>query len=175
MAEYCFIRAELGARSITTDDAATCTTMGFTASIQFYDARATDAKIAGYTAVAASAITAYLGQSGVLFDATKAVSRSPASLPGLLRSAFRSMGLVEKNGFPQHHFHPQVEMWSGMPGAASVIVAPLPSSSTMAGRKWCWGNPFFSTRPMLRKADGRSPGKPGRRSAPRPWWHRENT
>ena len=43
-AEYCFIRAELGARNITSDDAATWYTKGVTASINFYDQRATACK-----------------------------------------------------------------------------------------------------------------------------------
>ncbi len=56
-AEYCFIRAELGARGITSDDAATWYTNGVTASIVFYDQRAQAAKISNYTPVTATEIT----------------------------------------------------------------------------------------------------------------------
>ncbi len=44
-AEYCFIRADLAARNITTDDAGDWYNKGITASIQFYNARAIDADI----------------------------------------------------------------------------------------------------------------------------------
>jgi hypothetical protein len=74
-AEYCFIRAELGARAVTTDDAGTWYTNGVTASINFYDARATDAAISGYTAVSPAEITTYLASPGVAFDASKAVEQ----------------------------------------------------------------------------------------------------
>jgi hypothetical protein len=74
-AEYCFIRAELGARSITSDDAAAWYTKGITASITFYDQRAQAAKISGYTAVTQDEITNYLESAGVAFDASKAVDQ----------------------------------------------------------------------------------------------------
>jgi hypothetical protein len=74
-AEYCFIRAELGARGITSDNAGTWYTNGVTASITFYDQRATAAKITGYTAVSATEINNYLASPGIAFDATKAVDQ----------------------------------------------------------------------------------------------------
>jgi hypothetical protein len=74
-AEYCFIRAELGARAITADPAATWYTNGITASINFYDERATKAKITGYVPVSVPELTAYLAAPGVAFDATKAVEQ----------------------------------------------------------------------------------------------------
>jgi hypothetical protein len=74
-AEYCFIRAELGARNITSDDAGTWYTKGVTASITFYDQRATAAKISGYTPVTQTEIDDYLASSGVAFDASKAIDQ----------------------------------------------------------------------------------------------------
>ncbi len=74
-AEYCFIRAELAASGITSDVASDWYTQGVTASITFYDQRATAAKISGYTAVTPAQISAYLASPGVAFDATKAIDQ----------------------------------------------------------------------------------------------------
>jgi len=67
-AEYCFIRAELGFRGVTGDDAATWYNKGVTASITYYDQRAQAAGIAGYNKIAASDITAYLAQPKVAYN-----------------------------------------------------------------------------------------------------------
>ncbi|HVU97954.1 MAG TPA: SusD/RagB family nutrient-binding outer membrane lipoprotein [Puia sp.] len=67
-AEYCFIRAELGNRGITGDDAATWYNKGVTASITYYDQRAVAAGIAGYNKIAAGDITTYLAQPKVAYN-----------------------------------------------------------------------------------------------------------
>ncbi len=74
-AEYCFIRAELGARNITSDDAATWYTKGVTASITFYDQRAAAAKVPNYSAVTQTEIDDYLASPGVAFDESKAIDQ----------------------------------------------------------------------------------------------------
>ncbi len=74
-AEYCFIRAELGARTITSDNASEWYTKGVTASITFYDQRAKAAQISGYTAVTPTEISDYLASPGVAFDANKAIDQ----------------------------------------------------------------------------------------------------
>jgi hypothetical protein len=74
-AEYCFLRAELAARNIISDDAGAWYTKGVTASITFYDQRATAAKITGYTAVGETEINNYLASPGIAFDASKAVDQ----------------------------------------------------------------------------------------------------
>jgi hypothetical protein len=71
-AEVCFIRADLAARGVTTENAQALYTAGVTASIQFYDARAKGTGIAGYAPVTAGQISAYLGMPGVLWNAGKA-------------------------------------------------------------------------------------------------------
>jgi hypothetical protein len=71
-AEYCFIRADLAARGVTTDNAQTWYTSGVTASIQFYDKEAQNAQIANYTPVTATQITNYLAAPGVVWNAAKA-------------------------------------------------------------------------------------------------------
>jgi len=74
-AEYCFIRAELGARGITADDAASWYNKGITASINYYDERAVDAKIDDYVPVDPSEISDYLASPGVAFDESKAIEQ----------------------------------------------------------------------------------------------------
>ncbi|HTL07929.1 MAG TPA: SusD/RagB family nutrient-binding outer membrane lipoprotein [Chitinophagaceae bacterium] len=74
-AEYCFIRAELGARAITNDAAATWYTKGVTASINFYDQRAGKAKVTGYNAVTPAEITAYLAMPGITYDPAKGIEQ----------------------------------------------------------------------------------------------------
>ncbi len=74
-AEYCFIRAELGSEGVTTDDAGTWYAKGVTASIKFYDDRATKAKISTYNAVSQTEIDTYLASAGVAFNSAKAVEQ----------------------------------------------------------------------------------------------------
>jgi hypothetical protein len=66
-AEYCFIRAYMGSKAITTDDPGTWYNAGVTASIQFYSQQAVAAGISGFKAVPADTIAAYLGEPGVSF------------------------------------------------------------------------------------------------------------
>jgi hypothetical protein len=74
-AEYCFIRAELGARAITNDAAATWYTKGITASINFYDQRAGKAKVTGYNAVTPAEIADYLAMPGITYDPAKGIEQ----------------------------------------------------------------------------------------------------
>jgi hypothetical protein len=77
-AEYCFIRADLGARGITTDDPGTWYGKGVTASIEFYDFVATQNAITAYTPLgsgAAAAAAAYLLKPGVVFNPAKATDQ----------------------------------------------------------------------------------------------------
>jgi hypothetical protein len=74
-AEYCFIRAELGQKAITADNAQTWYEAGVKASIQFYNDRAIKAGITGYTPVTAQNITDYLAMPNVAFDNTKALNQ----------------------------------------------------------------------------------------------------
>jgi Starch-binding associating with outer membrane len=74
-AEYCFIRAYLGAKSLTSDDPGTWYNNGVTASIQFYSQQAVAAGISGFTAVSAGQIATYLTQPGVAFSTTTAANQ----------------------------------------------------------------------------------------------------
>lgn len=74
-ADVCFMRAELAARGITADDAATYYNAGVSASISMYDGIAALAQIYNYKAVDPSEITAYLNSPDVKFDGAKALEQ----------------------------------------------------------------------------------------------------
>jgi hypothetical protein len=74
-ADFCFMRAELAALGITTDDAEEFYEEGVTASINWYNDVAIGAGLTNYTAVTPAEITDYLAEPGVAFDAGKAVEQ----------------------------------------------------------------------------------------------------
>lgn len=128
-AEYCFIRAELAARAIsgTMLSAATWYTNGVTASIQFYDARATAAKVTGYTAVTAGQITTYLGQANIAFDATKAVEQIACqAYLDFYRQPSEAWAWWKRTGYPNTT---SVLAWS--PLTASGTTLPLPRRASL--------------------------------------------
>jgi hypothetical protein len=66
-AEYCFIRADLAARSVTTDNPANWYNAGVGASINFYDSMAQQVGINGYIPVSPGQITAYMTSPAVTY------------------------------------------------------------------------------------------------------------
>jgi hypothetical protein len=74
-AEFCFMRAELAARSLTSDDAETFYNTGVTSSIQWYDQAAKDAKLSNYTELKPDEIADYLAMPEVAFDPAKALDQ----------------------------------------------------------------------------------------------------
>lgn len=101
-AEYCFIRAELGAKGITNDDAATWYTEGVKASIKFYDGRASGAKVNGYTPVSDQDISDYINNhSDVKYDAAKGLDQiySQAYID-FFRQPSEAWAWWKRTGFP---------------------------------------------------------------------------
>ncbi|MEO6314567.1 MAG: SusD/RagB family nutrient-binding outer membrane lipoprotein [Chitinophagaceae bacterium] len=120
-AEYCFIRAELGARAITTDPAATWYKNGVTASINFYDARAVKAQISNYTPVTAGEITAYLLMPGVAYDASKGIEQIVCqAYLDFYRQPSEAWAWWKRTGFPNNT---SVLAWS--PLSNNGTIAPL--------------------------------------------------
>jgi hypothetical protein len=74
-ADYCLMRAEFAARGITSDDAEEWYNKGVTASIEFYDEQAKQAKLEDYTPLDAAEITAYLNKPDVKFDQARALEQ----------------------------------------------------------------------------------------------------
>ena len=74
-AEYCFIRAYLGAKGLTSDMPGIWYNKGVAASIEFYDAQAQSAAISGYKPVTGTQIANYLTQPGVSFSTATAANQ----------------------------------------------------------------------------------------------------
>ncbi len=100
-AEYCFIRAELGARGISSDPASNWYTNGVTASLQFYDAMAKSTGISGYTALAGSEISNYLAQPAVAFNSTTAFEQIACqAYVDFYRQPTEAWAWWKRTGFP---------------------------------------------------------------------------
>ncbi|HKO78894.1 MAG TPA: SusD/RagB family nutrient-binding outer membrane lipoprotein [Chitinophagaceae bacterium] len=74
-ADELFMRAELAASGVTTEDAEALYYKGIDASIQFYDLAAKNAKLPDYTAVTDAEITAYKAAADVSYDPAKALNQ----------------------------------------------------------------------------------------------------
>lgn len=121
-AEYCFIRAELGARAITGDDAATWYNNGITASCQFYNDRAGKAGVSGYTPITNGLITAYLTKPGVLYDATKGVEMIACQAHiDLFRNPSEAWAWWKRTGFPTST---SVLAWDVPKASGTVLALP---------------------------------------------------
>ena len=118
-AEYCFIRAELGARGITGDNAATWYTNGVTASINFYDERATAAKISNYTAVSSTEISTYLATPGITFDPTSAIEQITCqAYLDFFKQPSEAWAWWKRNGYPNTT---SVVAWSPLTSNGTVL------------------------------------------------------
>lgn len=74
-ADQQFMRAELAARGITSENAESLYNDGIKASIEFYSARAGAAAVTGYAAATAAQITAYTNHPTVKYNAAKALEQ----------------------------------------------------------------------------------------------------
>ncbi len=121
-AEYCFIRAELAARGISSDDAATWYNAGVTASIQFYDARAKDVKISGYTAVTPTEISDYLAMPAVAYDPAKGVEQIACqAYLDFFRQPSEAWAWWKRTGFPNTT---SVLAWSPLTASGTTLNIP---------------------------------------------------
>lgn len=100
-AEFCFMRAELAANEITTEDAETFYNAGVRASIQWYDQVAKDSKLSNYSPVTDAEIDDYLAQPGVIFDATKALDQiSSQAFLHFFKQPQEGWALWKRTGLP---------------------------------------------------------------------------
>ncbi|HXB93720.1 MAG TPA: SusD/RagB family nutrient-binding outer membrane lipoprotein [Puia sp.] len=119
-AEYCFIRADLAARGVTTDNAGTWYTKGVTASINFYNVRAQKAGIAGFNPVTAGQITAYLNQTGIAFDPTKATEQIACQANiDFFRQPNEAWAWWKRTGFPNTT---SVLPWSPLTANGTAVI-----------------------------------------------------
>ena len=121
-AEYCFIRAYLGASGITSDDAATWYGNGVTASIQFYDAMAVGTGIAGYKPVTGGQISAYMGTSAVTYNSGTGLQQIACqAYLDFYREPQEAWSWWKMTGFPNTS---SVVPWSALTTGGNPLVLP---------------------------------------------------
>jgi hypothetical protein len=129
-AEYCFLRADMGARAITTDDAGAWYAKGVTASINFYDERATKAKVSNYTAVSGAEITAYLAAPGVVFNSAKATEQIACqAYLDFYRQPSEAWAWWKRTGFPNTT---SVLPWSALTSNGTPLALTRRASLSLA-------------------------------------------
>jgi hypothetical protein len=100
-AEFCFIRAELAARTLTAEDAKTFYDAGVRASIEWYDAVADDGGLVNYTEVTEQEITDYLAQPDIAFNPAKALDQiSSQAYLNYFKQPQEGWALWKRNGLP---------------------------------------------------------------------------
>ncbi|MDQ2656930.1 MAG: SusD/RagB family nutrient-binding outer membrane lipoprotein [Bacteroidota bacterium] len=127
-AEFCFIRAELAARSATAEDVQTWYEKAVRSSIEWYDQIAREAKLTHYTAVTPTEITDYLVEPGIAFNPALAMDQiSSQAYIHYFKQAPEGWALWKRNNLPNTtSVLPLVDMKSN--GASLPIPrrAPLP-------------------------------------------------
>lgn len=100
-ADELFMRAELAARGITTETAATLYYAGIDASIAFYDAAAKNAVLEDYTAVTAGEVTAYKASAPIVYNAAKAVEQiAIQAYLNFYKQPNEAWALFKRTGYP---------------------------------------------------------------------------
>lgn len=111
-ADFAFMRAELAARNVTTENAENWYNAAVTASIKLYDKWANAAKVqelnapsgsTSYVAVTDAEITNYLAMTGVKFDATKALDQIiTQAYINFYKNPNEAWALYKRTGLPNH-------------------------------------------------------------------------
>jgi hypothetical protein len=128
-AEYCFIRADLAARGITSGDAADWYNKGVTASIEFYNKRAIAAKVENYTAVDATEISNYLATAGIAFDPAKATEQIACqAYLDFFRQPSEAWAWWKRTGYPNTT---SVLPWAELTSNGSVMKLPRRAALTV--------------------------------------------
>ena len=125
-AEYCFLRADAGARGITGDDPGVWYKNGVTASIELYDWIATTSAITSYTQLgktnAIAAANVYLTQPGVLFNPAKATEQIACqAYIDFFKQPMEAWAWWRRTGFPNTT---SVLKWSPLTSSGSPLTVP---------------------------------------------------
>jgi hypothetical protein len=100
-AEFCFMRAELAARSITSEDAQTFYEAGVKASVEWYDQIASDGGLTNYSPLDPDEINDYLAEPGVAFDPAKALDQiASQSFLNFFKQPAEGWALWKRTGLP---------------------------------------------------------------------------
>ncbi len=140
-ADYAFMRAELGARNITNDNAETWYNTGVEASLRFFDQVAKEAAVTEYTAITATEITNYLNAADVKFNPATAIQQiAVQSYLNFYKQPNEAWALYKRTGYPDHTTALALEriMIDGtiqdIPRRAAISV-PLPTDQNYETKK----------------------------------------
>ena len=131
-AEFSFMRAELAARDLSSEDEQAFYEEGVEASIRWYDLMAREGQLSNYTPVTDAEIAQYLQEPGVAFDPTKALDQiaSQAFLHYFKQPA-EGWALWKRTGMPNTTtVLPLADMRSNGASLAIPRRAPLPLLNT---------------------------------------------
>ena len=140
-AEYCFIRADLAARSIAGTDAEGWYNKGVTASIEFYNDRAASTKIRDYTPVTPTAISTYLAMPDIAYNPAKATEQiATQAFLEFFRQPSEAWAWWKRTGFPNTS---SVLPWDELKLNGNVLTIPrraplflkLPTDPNYANQK----------------------------------------
>lgn len=100
-ADELFMRAELAAKGITTENAQTLYYAGIDASITFYDKAAADAKLADYTPLTPAEITAYKAAPAIVYNPAKALEQiAIQAYINFYKQPNEAWALYKRTGYP---------------------------------------------------------------------------
>jgi hypothetical protein len=100
-ADQLFMRAEMAARGISTENAESLYNQGITASINFYNTRAAAAAVTDYVAVTPAEITAYLNNATVKWDPAKGLEQiAIQSYINFYKQPNEAWALFKRTGMP---------------------------------------------------------------------------
>jgi Starch-binding associating with outer membrane len=100
-ADELFMRAELAAKGITTEDAEALYYSGIDASMAFYDKSAADSKLEDYMAVTASELTAYKAAPAIVYNAAKAEEQiAVQAYINFYKQPNEAWALYKRTGYP---------------------------------------------------------------------------
>ena len=99
--EFCFMRAELAARSLTSEDAQSFYEQGVEASIRWYDQLAREGKLPHYTAVTDAEIEQYLQEPDIAFDPARALDQiASQAFLHFFKQPSEGWAVWKRTGFP---------------------------------------------------------------------------
>ena len=100
-ADELFMRAELAAKGITTENAEALYYAGIDASIAFYDAAAKDAQLEDYTPVTPAEIIAYKASPAIVYNPAKAVEQiAVQAYINFYKQPNEAWALYKRTGYP---------------------------------------------------------------------------
>ncbi|RPD39972.1 SusD/RagB family nutrient-binding outer membrane lipoprotein [Chitinophaga barathri] len=100
-ADVCFMRAELAARGVTTEDAKLWYERGIEASLADYDQWGKDANVTGYTALEPAEVTAYKNQADIVYNPAKGIEQiCIQQYFQLYRNPMECWAHIKRTGYP---------------------------------------------------------------------------